>query len=207
VDARPGPGVINVPEVIIELDLKRRSGVLAGAVAALRKLSLDFQSQQLVDHEGRPRLVLTTRGEIGDLSEIEAAYASARGVSGLADVRVDGVSLMHLPPEPEPELETETSSEVAEPPGEEFDSAPSTVASIDATRAEAAAPATAQIDEREEELFDPEAFARHMLSGQDVEKKSEPPGAPRESAQGNSEDRESAGGLKPSMIRRRRRRR
>jgi len=196
-----------VSEVIIELDLKRRSGVLAGAVAALRNLSLDFKSQQIVDHEGTPRLVLTTEGEVADLSEVENAYADARGVNGLADVRVDGVSLMHLPPEPEPEAET--SPDDAPLRATESDSVKPPAASIDDAETESAS--SANVDEAEEELFDPEAFARHMLSAGHSGKGPESGSAARDTARTSrsaaSETAESAGGLKPSMIRRRRRRR
>lgn len=172
-------------EVIIELDLKRKSGVLAGAVAALRSLSLEFKSQQLVDHQGIPRLILVTEGELEGVDELLEAYATARGVSGVADVRVDGASLLHAPaaPDPEPEPEPEPA------PRREAVSQP----------APTPAPAAAQAAEpSRDEAFDEEAFAREALKNEAAEK----PAAPARPSRPDPET-----GLTPSMIRRRRRRR
>ena len=92
-DETPKWGASTMAEVVIELDLNRRSGVLASAIAALRKLPLNFQSQRLVESNGKAQLHLSAEGQVANLEDVRAAFATVRGVASVADVRVDGSSL------------------------------------------------------------------------------------------------------------------
>jgi outer membrane biosynthesis protein TonB len=92
-------------EVLIVLNLRRRSGVLAAAVAAVHRAGLEFQSQRTVDADGAIQLNLRTEGSVESLDRIVETLGAVSGVNEVADVLVDGVSLMHVPVEPEPEIE------------------------------------------------------------------------------------------------------
>ncbi len=92
-------------EILIVLKLRRRSGVLASAVAALGRCGLEFRSQRLSDEDG-PRLDLTAEGLLVDSAPVLNAYAEVRGVAEVLDVLVDGESLLHqAEPEQLPPLE------------------------------------------------------------------------------------------------------
>jgi|GEM_PF-4608675 len=189
-------------KVVIELNLRRRSGVLAGAVAALRPLALEFRSQKLADRDGQPQLTLTTEGELADLGELLEAFSRARGVSEVSDVRVDGQSLMHAPAPPdEPEeaaVETPAAPEKSEQPLPE---------------PELPGNSRTSGNNDQDDGFNDDEFARHVLASEpDVEdskpeprsserdKKSEPKSRP-------SERPDPSGAPTSAMVRRRRRRR
>ncbi len=109
-------------EILIVLKLRRRSGVLASAVAALGRCGLEFRSQRISDDDG-PRLDLSAEGQLSDCAVVVDAYAEVRGVAEVLDVIVDGQTLMRqpVPEEPAPVSEelvgdqTEAVIEVDEP--------------------------------------------------------------------------------------------
>jgi outer membrane biosynthesis protein TonB len=105
-------------EVLIVLTLRRRSGVLAAAVASVHRAGLEFRSQRMLEAEGAFQLHLSCEGEVASLEDLMATMTGVSGVSEVADVLVDGDSLVHLPPEPESEPEPEPELEIE---AEEFD--------------------------------------------------------------------------------------
>jgi outer membrane biosynthesis protein TonB len=96
----------DMSEVLIVLNLRRRSGVLAAAVAAVHRADLEFGSQQTKDQAGIPQLHLHADGEVSDVGRVVEIFSNVSGVSEVADVRVDGRSLLHQV-EPEPQVEVE----------------------------------------------------------------------------------------------------
>lgn len=89
-------------EVVIELELKRRSGVLAAAIAALGRAGLQFVSQRLAADDGEHRLFLKAEAEGVACDAIVRAFAEVPAVVAVADVSRDGVSLLNPPRESEP---------------------------------------------------------------------------------------------------------
>lgn len=193
-------------EVVIELNLRRRSGVLAGAVAALRPLALEFRSQKLADRDGQPQLTLTTEGELSDLDELLEAFSRARGVSEVSDVRVDGQSLMHVPVQPvQPDDAEET------PPAPEKSEELSPVS--EAGRPESASSPESSGRDDQEDGFNDDEFARHVLSGwpEADDSKQETRSSERDEKSERrsrpSERPDPSGAPTSAMVRRRRRRR
>lgn len=194
-----------MPEVVIELNLRRRSGVLAGAVAALRPLTLEFRSQKLADRDGQPQLTLTTEGELADLDMLLEAFSRARGVSEVSDVRVDGQSLMHVPAQPdEPKDAAEAAVETPGVPEKFEDRIP---------EPEVASNSETSGNNDQDDGFNDDEFARHVLAGEtkvndskqetrssERDEKFEPRSRPAERP-------DPSGSPTSAMVRRRRRRR
>jgi len=81
-------------EVLLLLKLRRRSGVLAAAVAAVHKAGLTFKSQQPRELDGSPALLLTTESEVvPDHATLSEVMASVSGVDSLIEILVDGAPL------------------------------------------------------------------------------------------------------------------
>ncbi len=111
-------------DLVLLLALKRRSGVLAGAVAALGRASLGFVSQRIEEGEHGPVLRLTARGEVTDPDALIALFTAVGGVAEVVDILVDGDSLLHLPPEPEPVVTLADAPPVASEPADSWPSPP-----------------------------------------------------------------------------------
>jgi len=203
-------------EVIIELNLNRRSGVLAAAIAALRDLPLSFTSQQLVDQDSAPRLILTTEGQVGSLAEVVEAYAGTRGVSAVASVRVDGIPLASRPMDSgddpganqsvdagsggeSPEKSTRASALDPEPPSAAGKD------QVEPQRGIADPNASPALTDE----FNDEAFARLVLvdpTAGDRRKEAVSAGGPQANGDAPERgDKSTRGGLKAALLRRRRR--
>ncbi len=194
-------------EVVIELNLSRRSGVLAGAVAALRPLALEFRSQQLADQDGQPRLRLTTEGELNDVTELLDRFGRTRGIAEVADVRVDGQSVLHVPASSEP-VEEDLPQEDSLTDSEAID------AGSETTLAEPTEPSIESVqDDEQVDGFNEFEFARHVLASQPESDDPQLTVNPSDREQGAddqakaSEQPKSLGKPTPAMLRRRRRRR
>lgn len=114
-------------EVLIVMQLRRRSGVLAAAVAAVHRAGLEFQSQRLVDNDGATLLHLVAAGDINSVESVAETMGAVSGVSEVVDILRDGASLIHLPEEPEIEDESVIEPDTAlfaENPWSEFDDEP-----------------------------------------------------------------------------------
>jgi hypothetical protein len=151
-------------EVVIELELTRRSGVLAAAIAALRQLPVTFRSQQLVESDGQARLILTTDGEIASLLEVQDAYASTRGVAAVAAVRVDGRSLVSVEDEVTEPADVFPRADPSERGDSGAGAVPAQALPADAGEGDDRRDgAGAAGDDPSQTGFDDEVFARHVL--------------------------------------------
>jgi len=92
-------------DVVITLSLARKSGILAAAVLALSRAGLQFKSHRFVEAEPKHgiRLAAESRGPFGDPRDVIDALSSIRGVESVVDVEVDGRSLLHAIPKSRPE--------------------------------------------------------------------------------------------------------
>lgn len=89
-------------EVMLLLKLKRKSGVLAAAVAAVHKAGLTFQSQQSRELDGSPGLLLKTEtSNVPDYETIVAHLEAVSGVDSVAEILVDGQPLLPVTVEPD----------------------------------------------------------------------------------------------------------
>lgn len=89
-------------EVLILLKLRRRSGILAAAVAAVHKTGLTFQSQQAREVEGVPGLLLKAEGStVPEYADLVSHLESVKGVDRVAEIQVDGQTLLPQSAEPE----------------------------------------------------------------------------------------------------------
>jgi len=206
-------GADDMAEVIIELELNRRSGVLAAAIAALRHLSLSFTSQQLREQDGSPWLILTAEGQVNSLGDVEAVYAPLRGISAVIDVRVEGQSLV--------EADQETGAEFDGDQSPDSQPLPATV-ELEQSAALAPQPLDLPVTLGEQEVlveeetaengtdrFSAEVFARHVLIDA-ASKESTRESVPASDDSANeapseNTDSQARGALKPAMFRRRRR--
>ncbi|MGY6588895.1 MAG: hypothetical protein ACXIUB_11495 [Wenzhouxiangella sp.] len=84
-------------EVLLLLKLRRRSGVLAAAVAAVHKAGLTFKSQQPRELDGAPALLLTTESDsVPDYDAICGFMAAVSGVDSVIEILVDGSPLLPI---------------------------------------------------------------------------------------------------------------
>lgn len=164
-------------EVLIVLTLRRRSGVLAAAVAAVHRAGLEFQSQRMVDADGATQLHLQAEGELDAVAPVVEIMGAVSGVDEVVDILADGISLMHPVVEPAPDASIEPVDEletgqVADDPWSEleFEEQPSS----DETSPPAWAETTFQIEPEPE----PESDFDTRLPGQ-----REPDSAPAQAAE------------------------
>src|SRR6056297_235605 len=206
-------GADDMAEVIIELELNRRSGVLAAAIAALRHLSLSFTSQQLRDQDGTPWLILTAEGQVNSLGNVEAVYAPLRGISAVIDVRVDRQSLAEAKQETEAGIDGDQSPDLQPSPGavelqQSADPAPQPL-DLPVTLGEQEALVAEDAAESGADYFSDEVFARHVLidAGSKERIDETVPASDDSANEATSENlaSQARGALKPAMFRRRRR--
>ena len=82
-------------EVLLLLKLRRRSGVLAAAVAAVHKAGLTFKSQQPRELDGSPALLLTTESDaLPDHATLCDFITGVSGVDSVVEILVDGSPLL-----------------------------------------------------------------------------------------------------------------
>ncbi len=114
-------------DVIVTLSLTRKSGILAAAVSSLARNGLEFQSHRFVERDDADGLhvELMADGEVEDKDTLTEVLERIRGVAAVADIGVDGRSLLHdqpaedeevdavpeADPEPEPDLEPREESD------------------------------------------------------------------------------------------------
>jgi len=200
-------------EVTIELELNRRSGVLASAIAALRHLSLSFLSQQLVDRAGTPGLILNADGQIGSLNDVEAVYASVRGVAAVIDVRIEGESVARSVQEAGGKREERPMAQVRAPSAEAVREQTSDGAqpSVASTRASDPKEDRGEngTDQSDNDRFIDDVFAQHVLveAGSEGRADRSASSGATEPVDDSDDDSESQrrSGLKPAVFRRRRR--
>ncbi len=83
-------------DVIVTLSLKRKSGILAAAVSSLARSGLEFKSHRFVDEDADDLCVeLMAEGEVADSDALAEVLERIRGVDSVADIDVDGRSLLH----------------------------------------------------------------------------------------------------------------
>lgn len=84
-------------EVVITLSLSRKSGILASAISTISRAGLDFDRHRFIDlDEGHGiRLRASSSGELTEADELLRELGELRGVSGVLDLEVDGRSLLH----------------------------------------------------------------------------------------------------------------
>lgn len=84
-------------EVIVTLSLTRKSGILAAAVSSLARNGLEFKSHRFVegDDEAVLQVELMADGEVGDSGALAESLERIRGVDSVADIGVDGQSLLN----------------------------------------------------------------------------------------------------------------
>jgi outer membrane biosynthesis protein TonB len=89
-------------EISLLLKLRRRSGVLAAAVAAVHKAGLTFQSQQAREVEGGPGLLLKAESDaVPEYTEMVSHLELVKGVDCVVEIQVDGEPLLPQSDEPE----------------------------------------------------------------------------------------------------------
>ena len=176
-------------DVVITLSLARKSGILAAAVSAINRAGLQFGSHRFLESEAGHRIQLTaeSEAEFGDPRGVIEELSGIRGVESVLDVVVDGRSLLNPESEPEPEPEPEADPAVVVESSEE--------------------PEPEQEPEQEPEP-EPEP---------EPEREPEPEPEPEPDERRREEDRSGSnegapstdrnGRMRPSMVRRRRRRR
>jgi len=82
-------------EISLLLKLRRRSGVLAAAVAAVHKAGLTFQSQQAREVESSPGLLLKAESDIvPEYNELVSHLELVKGVDCVVEIQVDGEPLL-----------------------------------------------------------------------------------------------------------------
>lgn len=82
-------------EVLLLLKLRRRSGVLAAAVAAVHKAGLTFKSQQPRELDGAPALLLAAESDaVPDHASVCKFMTAVSGVDSVVEIRVDGSLLL-----------------------------------------------------------------------------------------------------------------
>ncbi len=88
-------------EVIVTLSLTRKSGILAAAVSSLARNGLEFKSHRFVDTDDDAglKVELMADGEVEDSGALSDALERIRGVDAVADIGVDGQSLLLDQPE------------------------------------------------------------------------------------------------------------
>ncbi len=122
-------------EISILLKLRRRSGVLAAAVAAVHRAGLTFQSQQAREVEGGPGLLLKAESDVApEYDDLVSHLELVKGVDQVAEIQMDGEPLLpktadpEPQPEPEPELQPDPDPEpeamAADPERVEVESEP-----------------------------------------------------------------------------------
>lgn len=78
-------------DIQITLQLERRSGILAGAVASLHRNGLQFRSQRMRDSgNGGSYLVLEAEGELTETEPLVDALCGSRGIAKVTELLVDG---------------------------------------------------------------------------------------------------------------------
>lgn len=104
-------------EVVITLALKRKSGILAAAVSAVNRAGLEFGSHQFVELDSGYGIQLNAKSEEGwnDPAGIAEELAGIRGVDQVLDIELDGRSLLGGISEPEVELRDGSADEPEEP--------------------------------------------------------------------------------------------
>ena len=80
-------------DIVLELALKRSSGVLAGVVASLAQAGLELQSQKL-DRTGSGWLTIHASGDAPDPGMLSERMAVTRGVERLMRLEVDGETVI-----------------------------------------------------------------------------------------------------------------
>ena len=106
-------------EVVVTLSLTRKSGILAAAVSSLARNGLEFKSHRFVDADDDAglKVELMADGEVEDSGTLSEALERIRGVDAVADIGVDGQSLLRGEPaeeeQPQPEPAVEAGSAVA----------------------------------------------------------------------------------------------
>ena len=82
-------------EISILLKLRRRSGVLAAAVAAVHRAGLTFQSQQAREVESSPGLLLKAESDVvPEYDELVSHLELVKGVDCVVEIKVDGEPLL-----------------------------------------------------------------------------------------------------------------
>lgn len=105
-------------DIRIALRTERRSGILAGAIASLRRGGLQFKSQRLSQEADGPLLVLEAEGELAEVEYFTEAMQATPGVREITELAIDGVNVMEneLAEDAEPPEVLESESlEPAEP--------------------------------------------------------------------------------------------
>ncbi len=82
-----------MPDIVLELALRRSSGVLAGIVAALAQAGLELKSQKL-DRSGTGWLTVQASGDAPDPGALSERMARISGVDRLVRLDVDGETLI-----------------------------------------------------------------------------------------------------------------
>jgi len=80
-------------DIVLELALRRSSGVLAGVVASLAQAGLALKSQKL-DRSGTGWLTVHLSGDIPDPGMLSERMSTTRGVDRLVQLDVDGETLI-----------------------------------------------------------------------------------------------------------------
>ncbi|HLS06142.1 MAG TPA: hypothetical protein VK036_07605 [Wenzhouxiangella sp.] len=177
-------------EVVITLALKRKSGILAAAVSAVNRAGLQFGSHQFVELDSGHGIQLNAESEDGwnDPGSVANELAGIRGVDQVLDIELDGRSLLGGADEPEAELQV-APADKSEKTGPEARQ-PAVAGSNSATRPSPQKPAAGQVPVHEPAPSTPPQAADARPPAED---KPLPAGA--------------STSMRPSMIRRRRRRR
>jgi len=177
-------------EVVITLALKRKSGILAAAVSAVNRAGLQFDSHQFLELDSGHGIQLNAKSEDGwnDPAGIAGELAGIRGVDKVLDIELGGRSLLDDASEPEAGLQDEPADKPEEP--EPKPQQPFAASSNSATR-----PPPQKHDAGQVPVHEPAP--------------STPPQAAddRPSADGKPLPVGASTSMRPSMIRRRRRRR
>jgi|GEM_PF-3291517 len=202
-------------DVVIKLSLARKSGILAAAVSTLSRAGLRFNTHRFeaVGQGHELRLAAESESEFGDPSRVMEELSRIRGVEGVVDVEVDGRSLLRTPVEPEAEMPAAqvTVDEPLDPlPESEARLAPDPKAP--APRGSEPAPEPEPEPEQEPErefVQEPALDATEPPAGEPVPTATaeESPDVANKAPAAAASDADGNARMRPSMVRRRRRRR
>ncbi len=93
-------------EVIVTLSLKRKTGILAAAISSLARNDLECKTHRFLgeDDDSGLRVELVSEGEVGDPHALSDALARIRSVDTVVGIEEDGQSLLDAEATQAPDL-------------------------------------------------------------------------------------------------------